>query len=64
MKAVVWHGIGDIRIDAVSEPRIQEPTDAVVRLTTSAIVAPICISFVAHLQGCGLARSLAMKASA
>ena len=37
MKAVVWHGIGDIRIDEVPEPRIEEPTDAVVRLTTSAI---------------------------
>lgn len=37
MKAVVWHGIGDIRIDEVPEPRIEQPTDAVVRLTTSAI---------------------------
>ncbi len=37
MKAVVWHGIGDIRLDDVPEPTIQEPTDAVVRLTASAI---------------------------
>ncbi len=37
MKAVVFHGIGDIRLDEVPEPRIQEPTDAVVRLTSSAI---------------------------
>jgi threonine dehydrogenase-like Zn-dependent dehydrogenase len=37
MKAVVWHGIGDIRLDEVSEPQIQEPTDAIVRLTASAI---------------------------
>jgi threonine dehydrogenase-like Zn-dependent dehydrogenase len=37
MKAVVWHGIGDIRLDSVSEPKIKEPTDAIVRLTASAI---------------------------
>ena len=37
MKAVVWHGVGDIRLDEVPDPEIQEPTDAVVRLTASAI---------------------------
>jgi hypothetical protein len=37
MKAVVWHKIGDIRLDDVPEPKIKEPTDAIVRLTASAI---------------------------
>jgi len=37
MKAVVFHGVGDIRLDDVPEPTIQEPTDAIVRLTASAI---------------------------
>ena len=37
MKAVVWHGVGDIRLDDVSEPTIEQPTDAIVRLTASAI---------------------------
>ena len=37
MKAVVFHGIGDIRLDTVKEPKIQDPTDAIVRLTASAI---------------------------
>jgi threonine dehydrogenase-like Zn-dependent dehydrogenase len=37
MKAVVFHGVGDIRLDDVPEPTIQEPTDAIVRLTSSAI---------------------------
>ena len=37
MKAVVFHGIGDIRLDDVPEPKIQEPMDAIVRLTKSAI---------------------------
>src|SRR6195952_5986561 len=37
MKAVVFHGIGDIRLDEVDEPKISEPTDAIVKITTSAI---------------------------
>jgi threonine dehydrogenase-like Zn-dependent dehydrogenase len=37
MKAVVFHGIGDIRLDEAPEPRIEAPTDAIVRLTASAI---------------------------
>ena len=37
MKAVVFHGIGDIRLDEVEEPSIEKPTDAIVRLSASAI---------------------------
>jgi threonine dehydrogenase-like Zn-dependent dehydrogenase len=37
MKAIVFHGIGDIRLDEVPEPTIEQPTDAIVRRTTSAI---------------------------
>ncbi len=37
MKAVVFHGIGDIRLDDVPEPIIEDQTDAIVRLTSSAI---------------------------
>ena len=37
MKAVVFHGIGDIRLDNVADPKIKEPPDAIVRLTASAI---------------------------
>ena len=37
MKAVVFHGVGDIRLDDVPEPTLQDPEDAVVRLTASAI---------------------------
>lgn len=37
MKAVVFHGIGDIRLDSVPEPKIQADNDAIVRLTASAI---------------------------
>ncbi|MDQ4106480.1 MAG: alcohol dehydrogenase catalytic domain-containing protein, partial [Actinomycetota bacterium] len=37
MKAVVWHGKEDVRVDEVPDPIIQEPTDAVVRVTSTAI---------------------------
>ncbi|MDD7961876.1 alcohol dehydrogenase catalytic domain-containing protein [Microbacterium thalli] len=37
MKAVVWHGIGDIRLDEVADPRIEDGHDAIVRITRSAI---------------------------
>jgi threonine dehydrogenase-like Zn-dependent dehydrogenase len=37
VKAVVWHGVGDIRLDEVPDPQIEKPTDAVIRLTASAI---------------------------
>jgi threonine dehydrogenase-like Zn-dependent dehydrogenase len=37
MKAVVYHGIGDVRLDSVPEPRLKGPEDAIVRITASAI---------------------------
>jgi threonine dehydrogenase-like Zn-dependent dehydrogenase len=37
MKAVVYHGVGDIRVEEVPDPQIQASTDAIIRLTASAI---------------------------
>jgi threonine dehydrogenase-like Zn-dependent dehydrogenase len=37
MKALTWHGRRDVRIDDVPDPAIQQPTDAIVRMTTTAI---------------------------
>jgi len=37
MKAVAWHGKRDVRVDEVPDPVIEEPTDAIVRITTTAI---------------------------
>jgi threonine dehydrogenase-like Zn-dependent dehydrogenase len=37
MKAVVFHGVGDIRLDNVPEPQLEDPQDVIVRLTASAI---------------------------
>lgn len=37
MKAVTWHGKRDVRVDTVDDPRIEEPTDAIIRVTSSGI---------------------------
>lgn len=37
MKAVVFHDVGDIRLDDVPEPKLEQSTDAILRITTSAI---------------------------
>ena len=37
MRALTWHGKRDVRVDNVPDPRIQEPTDAVIRVTSTAI---------------------------
>jgi threonine dehydrogenase-like Zn-dependent dehydrogenase len=37
MKAVAWHGKRDVRVDTVPDPSIELPTDAIVRITTTAI---------------------------
>ncbi len=37
MKALCWHGKGDIRYDTVPDPRIEHPRDAVIRVTACAI---------------------------
>ncbi len=37
MKAVVWHGRYDVRVDEVPDPRIEEPRDAIVKVSSTAI---------------------------
>src|SRR5689334_24598392 len=37
MRAVVFHAVGDIRLEQVDDPELREPTDAIVRITRSAI---------------------------
>jgi threonine dehydrogenase-like Zn-dependent dehydrogenase len=37
MKAVTYHGRRDVRVEQVSDPAIKEPTDAIVRITSTAI---------------------------
>ena len=37
MKELVWHGKNDIRCDSVPDPKIEQPRDAIVKVTTCAI---------------------------
>ncbi len=37
MKALAWHGKGDIRCDTVPDPKIEHPRDAIIRMTACAI---------------------------
>ncbi|MDX2701769.1 glutathione-dependent formaldehyde dehydrogenase [Streptomyces sp. PA03-6a] len=37
MRATVWHGKHDVRVETVPDPRIEEPTDAVVRVTSTGL---------------------------
>ena len=37
MKALVWHGKEDIRCDTVTDPEIEDPRDAIIKVTSCAI---------------------------
>ncbi len=37
MRALVWHGKEDIRCDSVSDPGIEDPRDAIIKVTSCAI---------------------------
>ena len=37
MRALVWHGKYSVSVDNVPDPKIQEPTDAIVKITSTAI---------------------------
>jgi threonine dehydrogenase-like Zn-dependent dehydrogenase len=37
MKALTWHGKGDMRCESVPDPRIEHPRDAIIKVTACAI---------------------------
>ena len=37
MKALCWHGHGDVRVDNVPDPTIVAPTDVIIKITSTAI---------------------------
>lgn len=37
MKALAWHGNHDVRVDNVPDPTIQEPTDAIIKVTSTGL---------------------------
>ena len=36
MKALCWHGKGDMRYETVPDPKIQDPRDAIIKVTACA----------------------------
>ena len=37
MRALVWHGKEDIRCDRVTDPEIEDPRDAIIKVTSCAL---------------------------
>jgi len=37
MKAVCWYGASDVRVETVSDPKILNPRDAIIKITSTAI---------------------------
>ncbi|MBN8465342.1 glutathione-dependent formaldehyde dehydrogenase [Corallococcus exiguus] len=37
MKAICWHGHGDVRYESAPDPKIEDPRDAIIRVTRTAI---------------------------
>ena len=37
MKAVTWHGRRDVRVEEVPDPKLEEPTDAIIKVTSTGL---------------------------
>lgn len=37
MRALTWHGRRDVRVDTVPDPQLKDPTDVIVRITSTGI---------------------------
>ena len=37
MRALTWQGLGDVRVENVPDPVLQDPTDAIVRVTRACV---------------------------
>jgi Alcohol dehydrogenase GroES-associated len=49
MRALCWHGKGDVRVDTVPDPKIQHPRDAIISLSqdyepTNHYAPHLCVS--------------------
>lgn len=51
MRAVVLAGVGDLRLEEVADPVIAEPTDAIVRVTTTGLCGADLFPFHGHTPG-------------
>ena len=44
MRALCWHGKGDVRCDTVPDPKIEHPRDAIIRVTCTCICGTRCLT--------------------
>lgn len=51
MKALCWHGKYDVRVDSVPDPVIQEPTDIIIKITSTAICGSDLHLFDGYMNG-------------
>ena len=61
MKALVWHGKEDIRCDTVSDPEIEDPRDAIIKVTSCAICGSDLTSSITSFPRCCPATSWATR---
>ena len=61
MKALCWHGKGDIRCETVPDPKIEHPRDAIIKVTACAICGSDLIFSTASSRAWRAATSLAMR---
>lgn len=55
MKAITFHGVGDVRAEHVADPKVVDPTDVVLRVTTSAVCGSDLHQY--HGRGGGLVQT-------
>ncbi|HEU5320830.1 MAG TPA: zinc-binding dehydrogenase [Methylomirabilota bacterium] len=58
MKAITFHGVGDVRVEDVADPKVTDPTDVVLRVTTSAVCGSDLHQY--HGRGGGLVQTGAL----
>ena len=50
MKALRWYGTGDVRVETVDDPVIEDPRDAIIKITSTAICDRTCIYITASCR--------------
>jgi threonine dehydrogenase-like Zn-dependent dehydrogenase len=51
MKALVWHGKEDVRVDRVPDPKLIDPTDVIIQITATAICGSDLHLYDGFMQG-------------
>ncbi len=56
MKALLWHGTHDVRVDTLPEPKIQDPGNVIVKITSTAMLDPSKSITVYRMSKCSFSR--------